>query len=85
MHWFSPEEMGCKTYREYIEKEYGDKLIHVAGDVDIEIPYWGYGPVYGEPFTAWSEKWVYFPTEHDGAELVKRVPRNPCDIVTNHV
>ncbi len=31
----------------------------------------------GEPFTAWSADYVYFPIAHDGLESVASVPRNP--------
>ena len=44
----------------------------------------GYGGAGGDPFTCWGEKWVYFPVVYDGAEWVGRVPRNPCDIATEH-
>lgn len=44
-----------------------------------------YGGSCGEPFTAWSNDWVYFPVVYDGAEWVGRVPRDPCDIASNHV
>jgi hypothetical protein len=39
----------------------------------------------GKPFTAWSEKWVYFPITWGGAEHVERVPRHPCDKATKHI
>ena len=39
----------------------------------------------GDPFTAWGEKYVYFPVVYDGAEWVSFAPRNPCDIKTEHV
>jgi len=45
----------------------------------------GYGSVEGKPFTGWSKDWVYFPGMYDGAEWVDFVPRNPCDIKTNHI
>lgn len=45
----------------------------------------GFGGSEGAPFTAWSEKYVYFPVVYDGAEWVGRVPRHPCDEATNHV
>ena len=45
----------------------------------------GYGGSEGEPFTAWSEKYVYFPVVYDGAEWVGRAPRNPSDEATKHV
>jgi len=38
----------------------------------------GYGGVKGKPFTAWGEKYVYFPIRYDGAEWVGSAPRNPC-------
>lgn len=44
-----------------------------------------FGHVQGKSFTAWSKDWVYFPVKYDGAEWIERVPRNPCDIKTNHV
>ncbi|MBD3293368.1 MAG: hypothetical protein GF393_10620 [Armatimonadia bacterium] len=45
----------------------------------------GYGAPKGKPFTAWSDDWVYFPAEYDGAEWVAWVPRNPCGIAKAHV
>lgn len=39
----------------------------------------------GEPFTAWSERRVYFPAQYDGSEWVASVPRDPCDEDTGHV
>lgn len=45
----------------------------------------GFGGAEGVPFTAWSPTRVYFPTEYDGAEGVRSVPRNPCDEETEHV
>lgn len=44
----------------------------------------GSGGCYGEPFTVWSEKRVYFPVYCDGAEWVGSVPRDPCDECTDH-
>lgn len=29
------------------------------------------------PFTAWTEKYVYFPLEYDGKEYIGYAPRNP--------
>jgi hypothetical protein len=45
----------------------------------------GYGVPDGCGFTAWSDKYVYFPACYDGSEWVDWVPRNPCNIITNHV
>lgn len=44
----------------------------------------GYGGAEGQSFTAWSTRFVYFPVCYDGAEWVGSVPRNPCDIATDH-
>jgi len=44
----------------------------------------GYGGSEGQPFTAWSETYVYFPICYDGAEWAGRAPRNPCDIAMKH-
>jgi len=38
----------------------------------------------GECFTAWSNKYVYFPVICEGREWVGRTPRNPCDEETSH-
>ena len=45
----------------------------------------GYGGSEGEPFTAWGEKYVYFPVVYDGAEWAGSAPRNPCDEKCYHV
>ena len=45
----------------------------------------GYGCPEGCDFTAWGEKYVYFPATYDGAEWVVKVPRNPCDEPTQHI
>ena len=39
----------------------------------------------GEPFTAWTKEYVYFPVVYDGSEWVSSVPRNPCDTVTEYI
>ena len=44
----------------------------------------GYGGEQGVPFTAWGEKYVYFPLCYDGAEWVGSAPRNVCDIKSKH-
>ena len=45
----------------------------------------GFGVSEGKPFTAWSEKRVYFPVVYDGAEWVGSAPRDPCKEATKHV
>jgi hypothetical protein len=44
----------------------------------------GFGGSEGKKFTAWGEKYVYFPVVYDGAEWVGSAPRNPCDEATEH-
>jgi len=44
----------------------------------------GYGGHQGAPFTAWGDKFVYFPITYDGSEWVGHAPRNPCVIKTEH-
>ena len=44
----------------------------------------GYGASEGKPFTAWGDKYVYFPVVYDGSEWVGFAPRNICDIKTKH-
>ena len=51
--------------------------LHAMFDDDL-------GVIEGKPFTAWGERYVYFPVTSDGAEWVGYAPRNPCDIVTPH-
>ncbi len=38
----------------------------------------------GAAFTAWGERWVYFPLSYDGAESIGHAPRNPCDLSMKH-
>jgi len=45
----------------------------------------GWGGSGGTPFTAWTEKRVYFPVVYDGAEWVGSAPRNPSLEHTPHV
>jgi hypothetical protein len=54
-----------------------------------EFDYWPNGQEFandtkGAPFTAWGERWVYFPLVYDGEEWVGHAPRNPCDIAMDH-
>lgn len=39
----------------------------------------GYGGADCFPITAWSENWIYFIREYDGATGLGSVPRNPID------
>lgn len=52
---------------------------------DLEVSFDdGFGGSNGKSFTAWGEKYVYFPVVYDGAEWVGYAPRNPCDEATSH-
>lgn len=44
----------------------------------------GYGGTEGVPFTAWTERTVYFPICYDGAEWVGSVSRHPDGKPTQH-
>lgn len=76
------------TWKEKIESEAnGDEIIECTlskEELDVEFDS-GFGGSCGKAFTAWSEKYVYFPVVYDGAEWVGRAPRNPCDEATDHV
>lgn len=43
-----------------------------------------FGSIEGICFTAWGEKYVYFPCVYAGNESVGYAPRNVCDIKTSH-
>jgi hypothetical protein len=45
-------------------------------ELDIQFDS-GYGGVNGEPFTMWTNEYVYFPICYDGAEWCGSAPRNP--------
>lgn len=45
----------------------------------------GWGGIEGEPFTLWTDNYVYFPVCYDGAEWVGAVLRNPQQTPTGHV
>lgn len=43
----------------------------------------GFGGSEGEPFTAWGEKYVYFPVVYDGSEWwdYKEKPKEPTEAI----
>ena len=55
-----------------------------AGNIDMKFDH-GYGGNDGCAFTAWTDERVYFPVVYDGSEWVGSVPRNPCDVATEHM
>jgi len=65
--------------------EHPISLICTLTDAQLDTKFdSGYGGVNGLPFTAWGERWVYFPLSYDGGEWVGHAPRNPCDIAMEH-
>lgn len=37
------------------------------------------------PFVAWTAKSVYFSVDYDGSVSVARVPRNPGEVLVDHI
>jgi len=76
------------NWKDMIDEAAGDDRIiacTLSEDDLIEEFYSGLGRIKGKPFTAWGEKYVYFPVVYDGVEFVGRAPRNPCGEPTDHV
>ena len=48
----------------------------LEGDLDYPFDA-GFGLAEGTPFTLWTDDWVYFPLDYDGAETVSSVARGP--------
>lgn len=61
------------------------KMVTTLTEEELEAEFDdGWGGTQGAPFTAWGERYVYFPIQYDGAEWVGSAPRNPCDEKTEH-
>ena len=45
----------------------------------------GYGEPEGQSFFAWSRDFVYFCVAYDGAESIKRIPRDPSKEKVKHI
>ena len=76
------------NWKEMINKEAGEDKIIACTLTDDELLVEfddGYGGHGGKSFTAWGEKYVYFPVCYDGAEWVGKAPRNPCNEATGHM
>jgi hypothetical protein len=81
------------TWKELLKEAFettGDdfsKIVHTMSDEEInkEFNDDGYGDPEGCSFTAWGEKYVYFPLCYDGAEFVGCAARNPCKEETSHL
>lgn len=84
--------MSDTTWREEISKEMKDNnddwsfLVGCTLSNDgLDIVFdRSYGCEEGEPFTLWTQNFVYFPVCYDGAEWCGSVPRNPCLTKTSH-
>ena len=67
-------------FKEILE-ETGDSLDRLklsvpSAKLDISFDD-GLGRSEGTPFVAWSDKYVYFSRDYDGADLIDYVPRHP--------
>ena len=81
-----------RNWRELLQHEFeqtGDSfetIVTTLTDEELDRKFDdGFGSSEGEPFTAWSENYVYFPVVYDGAEWVGFAPRNPNGKATKHV
>ena len=91
-----PKENPVSRWRTTWRKEIADEM-QVKGDEGPLIaaaPDWSvldvefdsdWGSHEGQPFTAWTERRVYFPVVYDGSEWVGSAPRDPCDEACTHV
>lgn len=73
------------TWREMLDGFEDNIVACTLTDDELRVEFdSGYGGHEGVSFTAWSEKWVYFPVVYDGSEWIGRAPRNVCDIACQH-
>lgn len=75
---------------EYVFKRNGETLDHTykmyPEDLDLDKRFdAGFGGSEGQPFTIWTNNYVYFPAVYDGSEWVESVPRHPCKFAKEHV
>jgi hypothetical protein len=81
------------TWKKLIEEAFedsGDTWADVISNTMSEEQmlvefYNGFGGTNGIPFTIWTERFVYFPAQYDGAEWVEWVSRNPNGNATYHI
>ena len=83
------EEHGC--WYDMLKEQFAEtgddfsKIVTTLSDEELHRKFdTGFGGSEGTPFTAWGEKYVYFPVVYDGSEWVGHAPRNPCDEATQH-
>jgi len=79
------------TWKEMLREAFADRkedfksMVCTLTEEEQNVEFYsGFGGSEGKPFTAWGEKYVYFPIVYDGAEWVGSAPRNPCDEATAH-
>ena len=73
------------NWKEKLNKEAGEDKIIACTLTEEELLVEfddGLGGSEGKEFTAWGEKYVYFPLVYDGMGWVGKTPRNPCDEAT---
>ena len=76
------------TWRELIKELAKEDLIikNTLSETELDVEFHdGHVGTESKAFTAWREKYVYFPVCYDGAEWVGRARRNPCDEATKHM
>lgn len=80
-----------ETWRKLLREAFEDsgddfaKMVTTLSDEELDKEFDdSYGGTEGEPFTAWGEKYVYFPVCYDGSEWVSWAPRNPCGEKMSH-
>lgn len=81
-----------ETWRELITNEFEcagesweDVVACTLSEAELDVEFnEGWGEAEGKPFTLWTKKRVYFPTEYDGSEDVASVSRDPDGKPTMH-
>lgn len=74
------------THEFYANRDSWEDVVHCTlsdSELDTEFND-GWGVTNGQPFTLWTENYVYFPICYDGAEWVGSAPRHPCDEALHH-
>jgi hypothetical protein len=73
-----------KDEMDSLNDDFGDKTCTLTDD-ELKVEFDNsYGREEGAGFTAWGNKYVYFPLCYDGSEWIGFAPRSPCDISMKH-
>lgn len=75
--WYILLQEACKATGDNFET-----LICTLTKEEMREPF---GITPGLPFTAWSDRYVYFPAMYDGSVWVEWVSRSPNNKPTKHV